>query len=566
MNMKKQLLLLLFLVLLPMSLAKSGHMTLLAVSNEENPKGSTADLFLEVQEGTGRVFIDSFPLSKLDTQISTRFGRQIACNFIEKDCSKFDFFYTIRADSTIVGGPSASAAITVLTVSVLEDLPLDESTSITGTINSGGIIGPVGGIESKIQAGSESGMKKVLIPKFTSLNQSNISDYEDLYNIDVVEVSHLAEALTEMTGKNYSLNGEVTASREYLRTMESIGKELCNRAETLSEKVYGDEDNTSQLLIKGLKAINQSEYYSAASFCFGANINLRYEVLQSEKLSIDQIKQKIIETRSAVGDFQNHTDKKELNTITDLETYMVVKDRLHEADSRLEDALFELAQNNLNSSLKNLAIGTERLNSAQSWSNFFGKDGKKFHINKEVLEQSCLNKISEVEERIQYIEIYVSTGTEEARRTVKESYSDYNEGNPELCLYKASIAKAKIDLILNSMALDSEKVDQVIEDRLEIVGSYISKQNKRDIFPMLSYSYYEYANSLKESDQYSALLYLEYALELGTLDIYFEKKQIDLPNINWDIYLAYGSGLITGITVVLVVISFYRFSKKKKPN
>ena len=141
--MKKRFLFIVILILLlPQGLAKSGHMKLLAVSNlGTDSRGSVADLFLEVDEGQGRVFIESFPLSKLDTQISTRFAKEVACSFIEKDCSNYDFFYTIRANSAIIGGPSAGAAIAVLTISVLEDLALDESMTITGTINSGGIIG-----------------------------------------------------------------------------------------------------------------------------------------------------------------------------------------------------------------------------------------------------------------------------------------------------------------------------------------------------------------------------------------------------------------------------------------
>ena len=73
----------------------------------------------------------------------------------------YDFFYTIRANSNIVGGPSAGAAITVLTVSVLEDLPLNKKASITGTINTGGIIGPVGSVLPKIDSASKSGIKKI---------------------------------------------------------------------------------------------------------------------------------------------------------------------------------------------------------------------------------------------------------------------------------------------------------------------------------------------------------------------------------------------------------------------
>lgn len=111
-----------------MAAAQSGHMTLLTVAeNGEQRIGGTADLYLEVRPGTGRIFIDSFPLTKLDTQISTRFANRIACKQFDLDCSQHDFFYTIKAESSIVGGPSAGAPAAVLTASVMQDLPLDES-------------------------------------------------------------------------------------------------------------------------------------------------------------------------------------------------------------------------------------------------------------------------------------------------------------------------------------------------------------------------------------------------------------------------------------------------------
>ena len=257
-----------------------------------------------------------------------------------------------------------------------------------------------------------------------------------------------------------------------------------------------------------------------------------------------------METFDRANEFKNSTQKKQLKTITDLETYMVVNDRLTESKEHLTQALFYLAKNDTNTSLYELAYGIERLNSAHSWSVFFGEPGRLFDINKKVLEDSCLKKISEVEERIQYIELYVPTSTSDARQAVRKSYDDFNSGNPELCLYKASIAKAKVDVVLNNLAINLDKIDEVIEDRSQIVNSIIAKQNQKDIFPILAYSYYEYANSLKENDKYSALLYLEYALELGNLDIYFPKKGFTLPSfVKTEYIILYSSGLITGIVV-----------------
>ena len=49
--------------------------------------------------------------------------------------------------------------------SLFEGIDLDESMSITGTINSGGLIGYVGGIKAKVEAAADIGLSTVLIPQ-----------------------------------------------------------------------------------------------------------------------------------------------------------------------------------------------------------------------------------------------------------------------------------------------------------------------------------------------------------------------------------------------------------------
>ena len=53
----------------------------------------------------------------------------------------------------------------------------------------------------------------------------------------------------------------------------------------------------------------------------------------------------------------------------------------------------------------------------------------------------------------------------------------------------------------------------------KLIGRTIAKR----AFPLLGFSYYEYAQSLREHDPFSALLYSDYALELSNLDIYFDE-------------------------------------------
>src|SRR3989338_3679363 len=150
---------------LPAVLAKEGHIKLLAVSDDGGVlRGSMADLYLSVSDGSGRVFLDTYPLTKLDTQISTRFSSEVACSLLEEDCAQRDFAYRIEAESNIVGGPSAGAATAALTAAMLAGLKVDESVALTGTINSGGLIGPVAGLKEKIEAAAGAGLRLAALP------------------------------------------------------------------------------------------------------------------------------------------------------------------------------------------------------------------------------------------------------------------------------------------------------------------------------------------------------------------------------------------------------------------
>ena len=215
------------------------HLPLLAVQElpDGSYKGSTADLFLEIREGDGRVFLDTSPLTKIDTQISTRYAKDIACNYYDLDCDKYDFIYTIRAKSSIIGGPSAGAAIAALTTIAVLDLEYDEKVAITGTINSGGIVGPVGGVKEKVKVAAEEGLSIALVPlgsvssvkennssnetvnitELDNVNESNklvenpyenFTDYnvEDL-SIEVVEVTDLNDLIYYLSGKELKTNG-----------------------------------------------------------------------------------------------------------------------------------------------------------------------------------------------------------------------------------------------------------------------------------------------------------------------------------------------------------------------
>lgn len=586
--MKKRLLLFLILLfILPTVVAKQGHMFLLAVrESPEGYRGSVADLYLEIKPGNGRVFMETFPLSKLDTQISTRFAKEIACDYLSFDCGRYDFFYTIKAGSAIIGGPSAGAAIAVLTATLLDGLLIDERVTITGTINSGGLIGPVSGLRAKIDAAAKANISHVLIPKgerFTKeeLNLTlDLEDYAEKYGIKVIEVADLTEALYQFTGKWFKeLEKELEINKDYLDIMSGLAIRLCDRSKILYKRVAESridrglidkefvelEEKGLNYSEKGELAFEDERYYSAASYCFGANLNFRQLIIKIENWTDFEIVEK------EIADLNEEMDGVDIQTITDLEAYMVVKERLKNAEDSLSKARESYEREEVDY-IKHLAKAIERIYSARSWAWFFGVKSKEFVFDKERLRDGCLSKISEAEERYQYAKLFFPGRLDETKKELDYAYEDLDNGDYELCLFKASKAKAEVDVILSVIGVEEKQIEDLLSNKLKVVKRIIIEQQEKGIFPVLGYSYYEYASSLKD-DLYAALLYSEYALELSRLDLYFKEKEIikEIRAVAVDLstVLIFISGVLFGIFLVLflrkkMIKGRKRIKRKKK--
>jgi len=322
--------------------------------------------------------------------------------------------------------------------------------------------------------------------------------------------------------------------------------------------------NAINLSDRGKDSFEESKYYSAASYCFGSNVEFGYLDLLNQDLSEEEIVEKVHDLRDEIEVFDKTIENEKIKTITDLESYMIVKERLKEANDFL-NLVFESISNK-NSSLRNLAYANERISSARSWSQFFQNTGKEFDLNDEIIKNACRVKISEVEERFQYVQLYFPQNLENSRKELEYAYQDLKDGNYELCLFKASKAKANVDTILSVFGVRASNVDNVVNQKLNIVERNLVEENEKGVFPILGYSYYEYANSLKDSDPFSALLYSSYALELSNLDIYFKDTESSALKSITKIKSRVDNGLfvvlIIGIIIGIIIGNLFKFQTK----
>ncbi len=111
-----------------------------------------------------------------------------------KDISNYDVHIQFIGTQEGVEGDSASISIAAAIISAMENVEIDQTVGMTGSLSIRGGVLPVGGVTAKIEAAAESGLKKVLIPK------ANLSDVliEEKYrnNIEIIPVETLKDVLS----------------------------------------------------------------------------------------------------------------------------------------------------------------------------------------------------------------------------------------------------------------------------------------------------------------------------------------------------------------------------------
>ncbi len=554
--------------------AAEGNIHLLALLKKDGAnEGLLAGLDLKILEGKESVFLHTFPMTQVSTQVSMRFAQQVACNQFELDCSDKDFLFTITAVPGIIGGPSAGAAGAVLTTALLLDKPLNDKIAITGTINSGGIIGPIGGVDKKIEIAAKKGIKEVLIPMGT-MNISvdnvtiNLEQYGQELGIKVTEVATLTEAVKKFTGyEKKKKNSVLTIDEKYLDKMAKIADTLCSRAEELKQFIEVDvEGNFTE---KSIEALEKGDYYSAASYCFRENVALQKEIFSLK--NNDDIKLNIEKLEFITAKLKEKINETPIRTLTDIETYMAVMERIEETEQLLKEAAEKTEQAG-----ELTALATERLYSANTWAEFFDLTyDTRIIIDDEKVKKSCSAKISEAEERFNYAKIVFKTENfDKIKKMIDAAYTAMGKDDNIMCLYKASKAKADSDVLLVLHGVKNENFDKVMEIKFNAAREAISRSLAKGAFPIIAYSYYEYAQNLFKYEEPVAAMFAEYALELSNIDLYFKmpsKSKIEIvkgeeidkertkKEYIWKV-------MVTGFFILLIILAIviYEIGSRKR--
>jgi uncharacterized protein len=437
-------------------------------SADEGYVGVISTITVTIQSnGSGRVFVDTLPLTEVDMQGSARLAVKVASTLVENDenCdvnpAGFDYFFVVRTSSPVIGGPSAGAIMTVATISLLENWEMDNKTIMTGMINPDGSIGPIGGIPQKIDAAYTMGATHFLIPygqgvytEMVTTTESqngwirtvtrpvtrNIADYAmEKYGIVVTEVADVNEAVENFTGYRFFFNeteGKIT-TEDYIKAMMPLASTLLEQARQAYDNASSRLDNSSipnkyptyykddiadQLktakdgLIKSEEAFENETYYTSTSKSFQSLISSRF-VLYScqywEPGNTTFFKDLFQEVQSWYNDAASEAKNAVINGFISLQSVGAAQRRASEAKQYLDDA-DNLYKNGLNfysevlDFLYKLAFVVERSNSIGWWihiGSYFNETGE---LDKNTLENLALEYIEEAQQATVYSDIILT--------------------------------------------------------------------------------------------------------------------------------------------------------------
>lgn len=176
--------------------AKGGRVGLingLAVIGDRS--GIVSPIAAEVaptQSKTGGQIIATGKLGEIASE-SVQNVSALIKKYTNKDISDYDIHVQFIQTYDGVEGDSASVSIATAVISAIEEIPIDQTVALTGSLNVRGDVMPIGGATAKIEAAAEAGMKKVLIPK-SNLNDVMIEKkYEDM--IEIIPTETLSDVL-----------------------------------------------------------------------------------------------------------------------------------------------------------------------------------------------------------------------------------------------------------------------------------------------------------------------------------------------------------------------------------
>jgi len=540
--------------------------------------GVISTITVTIQDnGSGRVFVDTLPLTQIDMQGSARLAVKVANSLVENDeeCDinpyNYDYFFVVRTSSPIIGGPSAGAVMTAAVISLLENWTIDDKTVMTGMINPDGSIGPIGGIIQKIDAAYSVGATRFLIPKgqgtyietitetvseggwtqiITRQVSRNVTDYAwENYGMDVKEVEDINDVLLYLTGWEFPTvqSEDRITTEDYTDSMKPLAINLLAEARNsyknasssfnnsnipnrypfyYKNQVTNILNNAQQNLQESQDWFEQELYYTSTSNSFQSLIDSRFVTYACIYFNSND---KDFYVKSLLDEVKNLHDKKselaknsEIYGMITLQCIGAAQKRAADSEVYISEAEDSYQSSDYLTALYKIAYAMERSASVGWWINISSSFKETGEINSSMIEELAGEYIEDAQQAVIYSSVILqemgrtSNYLNEAEELLEAAKTSREKGYPAAALFETLESLVKANLAL-------ELVDGITDDKIERAreraSTSISESRDQGIEPILAVSYYEYAQSLAELSSYdSAIVYYKYSdLIAGTL-------------------------------------------------
>lgn len=132
-------------------------------------EGTVMKINVDIRDGKGLVLVNTEIPTGVDFQTSAKTAVKIAQEYTGIILSDKDIIFSITSNDNeelqAVDGPSAGGAMAVLLISEIQGISINDKVLMTGTIESDGTIGKVGGIAEKADVAGIYGAQIFLVPE-----------------------------------------------------------------------------------------------------------------------------------------------------------------------------------------------------------------------------------------------------------------------------------------------------------------------------------------------------------------------------------------------------------------
>ena len=569
--MKKILsILALIILLLPFASAQcpeNGNTVILkapAVSRTSSGEliGVATDFVITVAPGNGHVYVETWPLAEVDMQASARLAAQIAGKVLDVDMNKYDVFIQVKSDAPIIGGPSAGGTMTVGIIAALEGWEVRKDVMMTGMINPDGSIGPVGGILEKASAAYSVGSKLFLIPEgqriqiiqtteqkqigpitqiTSKAERVDVVEYaRERWGLEVKEIKDIYDAVYYFTGKKIekpSVPADLNVDTSFLKTdalndydktlsyYEQVENKLKTSNMGYSTYSYLKEalNEAKSRLDEAKKALEDGRYYTTLSLDFQARITIRHVDWYLDVETDADLENLLKNVDDEIKSTENTISNLTIRGISMLQAVAASEERLEQAKSLLKDAWLAYYDGNYWDAVSNAAFAYERIQTAKFWASLGERYAKGDVIERESLKETARDYLDNSRLIITYItSMFGEVNLQELINLMNEGEGYYQDGKYSAAIFSAMEARIQAEIILDTLGIDNETI---LMDKLQRMKEdakvAIAQAQKEGIYPILSFSYYEFAQSYENQggldNIQTAMMFYQYAKETSTV-------------------------------------------------